>query len=64
MRQLASIKVISDIAPIEGKDRIVLATVDGWRVIVKKDEFRVGDKCVYIEIDSALLNEHLKVKRK
>lgn len=54
MRQLASIKVVSDIAPIEGKDRIVLATVDGWRVIVKKDEFRVGDKCVYIEIDSVL----------
>lgn len=54
MRQLASIKVISDITPIEGKDRIVLATVDGWRVIVKKDEFRIGDKCVYIEIDSVL----------
>jgi hypothetical protein len=53
-RKLASIKKISDIRPIEGRDRIVLASVDGWNVIVKKDEFKVGDKCVYIEIDSVL----------
>lgn len=54
MRNLASIKTITDIVPIDGRDRIVLAAVDGWSVIVKKDEFRVGDKCVYIEIDSVL----------
>lgn len=54
MRKLASIKTISDIQPIEGKDRIVLAMVDGWQVIVKKDEFKVGDKCIYCEIDSVI----------
>lgn len=54
MRTLASIKTISDILPIEGKDRIVLAMVDGWSVIVKKDEFHIGDNCVYVEIDSVL----------
>jgi len=54
VRKLASIKTISDILPIEGKDRIVLALVDGWSVIVKKDEFQVGDKCVYVEIDSVM----------
>lgn len=54
MRQLASIKKISDIMPIEGRDKIVLAIVDGWSVIVKRGEFEVGDKCVYIEIDSVL----------
>lgn len=54
MRTLASIKTISDIMPIEGKDRIVLATVDGWSVIVQKDQFNVGDRCVYVEIDSVL----------
>lgn len=53
MRQLASIQRIDDIQPIEGKDRIVLATVQGWHVIVTKD-FSVGDKVVYIEIDSVL----------
>ena len=32
-------------------DRIVLATVLGWTVIVQKD-FKVGDKIVFAEIDS------------
>ena len=54
MRKLASIRHISAISPIEGKDRIVLALVDGWSVIVKKDEFKVDDLCVYCEIDSVL----------
>lgn len=54
MRKLASVKRISSISQIEGKDRIVLAGIDGWNVIVKKGEFQVGDLCVYIEIDSVL----------
>ncbi len=54
MRNLASIKVITEILPIEGKDRIGLASVDGWRVIVQKDQFEVNGKCVYCEIDSVL----------
>lgn len=54
MRKLASIKIINDIRPIEGRDRIELAIIDGWSVIVKKNEFNIGDKCIYIEIDSVL----------
>ena len=54
MRKLASIKEVSDLITIEGRDRIELAIIDGWQVIVKKGEFSRGDKCVYIEIDSVL----------
>jgi hypothetical protein len=54
MRQLATIKKVSSISPIPDRDRISLATIDGWSVIVKKDEFAVGDLCVYCEIDSVL----------
>lgn len=54
MRKLASIKTIADLRPIPGKDRIELATVDGWTVIVKKGDFEVGGTCVYVEIDSVL----------
>lgn len=54
MRKLATIKEIVDIQPIEGRDKIVLATVSGWHVIVQKSDFNVGDKCCYIEIDSVL----------
>lgn len=54
MRSLASIRTITDIQPIDGKDRIVLAFIDGWSVIVKKDEYKIGDKTVFCEIDSVL----------
>lgn len=55
MRKLASIRKVSNIRPIEGKDRIEQLNVDGWNVIVRKDEnFKEGDLCVYFEIDSLL----------
>ncbi|MEO8147773.1 MAG: RNA ligase (ATP) [Bacteroidia bacterium] len=54
MRKLASIQKIKSIEPIEGADAIVKATVLGWHLVVKKDEFKVGDLCVYCEIDSLL----------
>jgi len=54
LRKLASIKTISELHPIEGKDRIELAIVDGWQIIVKKGEYQAGDKTVFVEIDSIL----------
>jgi len=52
VRRLATIRRISDIQPIPGADNIEVATVDGWKVVVKKDEYDIGDVCVYLEIDS------------
>lgn len=52
MRQLATVRKIADIRPIPGADRIVVAQVDGWECVVQKDEFRVGQQVVYIEVDS------------
>jgi hypothetical protein len=54
MRHLATIQQIIDIKPIQGADKIDLCTVLGWNIIIKKNEFNVGDKVVYIEIDSIL----------
>jgi hypothetical protein len=55
MRKLASIQKIVSIVPIVGADLIEKATVLGWElVIAKKDNFKVGDLCVYCEIDSIL----------
>ena len=54
MRNLVSIQQIKDIQPIEGADRIVCATILGWKLVIKKDEFKIGDKCVYFEVDSFL----------
>lgn len=54
MRNLVSIQLIKDIQPIADADMIECATVLGWKVVVKKDEFKIGDKCVYFEVDSYL----------
>lgn len=51
-RKLATIECIEKLEPIEGADFILKATVRGWSVVVKKDEFNEGDPCVFFEIDS------------
>lgn len=53
-RKLASVQYVHDITPIEGADLIETAHVLGWQLVVKKNEFRVGDVGVYFEIDSFL----------
>lgn len=54
-RSLAHVEVISNIEDIPGADRIVCATVLGWKVVIAKaDNFKVGDKVIYVEIDSKL----------
>lgn len=57
MRKLASIRRIADIQPIDGADAIEVATIDGWKVVVKRGEFTVGDLAVYLEIDSWVPHE-------
>lgn len=52
MRKLASIRRIADILPIPDADAIEVAVVDGWKVVVKKGEYKPGDLAVYLEIDS------------
>lgn len=54
MRHLATIRAISEISPIPGADAIEVASVDGWKVVVKKGEFSPGELGVYFEIDSFL----------
>jgi RNA ligase (TIGR02306 family) len=51
-RKLATIKKIAEIHPIEGADAIEVALVDSWKVVVRKEEVKVGSLVVYFEIDS------------
>jgi RNA ligase (TIGR02306 family) len=53
-RKLASVQKVADVQPIEGADKIEVATILGWKVVVLKGDFRPGDLCVYCEIDSVL----------
>jgi len=55
---------ISDIKPIEGADKIVLAVINGWNCIVQKDQYNIGDLVICATTDAVipqLLAEHLNV---
>lgn len=54
MRNLVSIQEVKGILPIPDADAIEVIEVLGWKLVVKKDEFKVGDKVVYFEVDSFL----------
>lgn len=54
MRKLASIQKIKEIEVIEGADAIEKAYVLGWQLVIRKGDFKVGDLCVYCEIDSIM----------
>ena len=52
-RSLAYVVTIDEIKPIEGYDRVEYARTSGWWVVISKAyNLKVGDKCVYFEIDS------------
>lgn len=55
-RKLASIVEISKVSPIDGADRLEVAEMKGkgWKVVVQKGEFKVGDLACYFEIDAFL----------
>lgn len=53
-RKLVTVRKINALTDIPGADLISLGTIDGWQVIVKKTEFKVGDLCLFYEIDSFL----------
>lgn len=54
MRKLATVQQVTEVKPIKNADAIEAVRVNGWWVVSKKDELKVGDKVVYFEIDSVL----------
>jgi RNA ligase (TIGR02306 family) len=54
MRKLASIQTVNAAEPIPNADAIEKVRVLGWWVVVKKGEFKPGDRVVYCEIDALL----------
>ena len=54
VRELAYVVTIDNIEPILGYDRVEWATVGGWKVIVQKGQFNIGDPAIYFEIDSKM----------
>lgn len=54
-RKLATVQIISDVQPHPTFEKYCLLTVLGWQVVDSVlSNYKVGDKIVYFEIDSAL----------
>lgn len=55
-QKLVCIAVVEKIDDIPNADRIQVASLKniGWKVVVRKNEFKVGDFCCYIQIDTIL----------
>lgn len=57
MRKLATVRKIDALEPIDGADLIETAVIGGWKVVVKKGEFKAGELATYFEIDSWIPTE-------
>ena len=61
--QLATFETITEILPIEGADRIEIARIQGWQSVIRKGDYKVGDKVIFVPIDTvlppAVWNKHL-----
>jgi hypothetical protein len=54
MRKLVTAQEVLEKKSIEGADKIEAVRINGWWVVAQKDQFKVGEKCIYFEVDSFL----------
>lgn len=57
-RELAYVTTIQEIRNLPGYDKVEYARVINWWCVVRKGTYRVGDLCVYFEIDSKVPAEN------
>lgn len=71
MSNLATVQIIKDVRKHPNADALDIVRVLGWDVVTKRDEFKIGDLCVYICIDTILpekpefeflRNKHFRIK--
>lgn len=53
-KNLATIQKVTNVRHHPNADALDLVQVLGWQVVTKRDEFKDGDLCVYIVIDTVL----------
>ena len=51
---IATIQKILTVEHVPDSDNLDVVTILGWHVVVKRNQFKTGDLCVYVPIDSIL----------
>ena len=62
-RKLASVQKITNLCPLGTKNQEEVATVLGWKVIVRPGQYKVDEKIIYFEIDSVLPSKKQLTKK-
>jgi len=52
--ELATIQRIIDVQPVENSDNLDVVSILGWKVVTRRNEYKAGDLCVYVGLDSIL----------
>ncbi len=64
-RKLVTFRNIDKITPHSNADRLEIAHIGGWKVVVGKGEFKAGQSVVYFEVDSLIpVTEEFEFLRK
>jgi RNA ligase (TIGR02306 family) len=52
--KLATIQRITNVMSVENSDNLDVVDVLGWKVVVRRGEFKVNDLCIYVGLDSIM----------
>ena len=60
MRKLVTVRQVNNVIKHPDADNLDVVTIDGWSVVCKSGEFKVGDSGVFFEVDSFLPIDDLR----
>jgi len=54
MRSLAKVSIVTDTITLFRYPKLQLTVINNWKVLTNKNQYKIGDKVIYISIDSVL----------